>query len=126
MSSLVSVTRTDRSSGETPSAAAETPNFDRFREAGADSTLSTHGRRVGLPEGQMGYSEVGHLNIGSGRVVKQDSADVSDAVARSRGNNLPDEDDQDPPIFQNEHILSAFDYAETNDGKVHFTGRGVL
>jgi len=103
-------------------AAAETPNFDRYREAGADSTLTTHGRRVGLPEGQMGNSEVGHLNIGAGRVVKQDSARVSDAVARSRGTSPPDEDDQDPPFFQNEQILSAFDYAETNDGTVHFMG----
>jgi len=103
-------------------AAAETPNFDRYREAGADSTLSTHGRRVGLPEGQMGNSEVGHLNIGAGRVVKQDSARVTDTVARSRGNSPPDDSDQDPPFFQNEHILSAFEYAEENGGKVHFMG----
>ena len=103
-------------------AAAETPNFDGYREAGADSTLTTHGRRVGLPEGQMGNSEVGHLNIGAGRVVKQDSARVTDSVARSRGEKDPDPNDQDPPFFENEHILSAFDYAETNDGKVHFMG----
>jgi len=103
-------------------AAAETPNFDRYREAGADSTLTTHGRRVGLPEGQMGNSEVGHLNIGAGRVVKQDSARVTDSVARSRGEKEPDPDDQDPAFFENEHVLSAFDYAETNDGTVHFMG----
>ncbi|MBX0304822.1 2,3-bisphosphoglycerate-independent phosphoglycerate mutase [Haloarcula salinisoli] len=103
-------------------AAAETPDFDRFREAGADSTLQTHGRRVGLPEGQMGNSEVGHLNIGAGRVVKQDSARVTDSVARSRGEKEPDPDDQDPAFFENEHLLSAFEYAEENDGKVHFMG----
>jgi len=103
-------------------AAAETPNFDRYREAGADSTLTTHGRRVGLPKGQMGNSEVGHLNIGAGRVVKQDSARVTDAVVRSRGTSPPDEDSQDPSFFENEHVRSAFDYAETNDGKVHFMG----
>ena len=51
--------------------AADTPNFDRFADAGAYSTLDVSGRRVGLPDGQMGNSEVGHLNIGAGRVVKQ-------------------------------------------------------
>jgi 2,3-bisphosphoglycerate-independent phosphoglycerate mutase len=61
-------------------AAADTPNFDRFWDAGAHGRLVTSGRRVGLPEGQMGNSEVGHLNIGAGRVVKQESARVTDAV----------------------------------------------
>jgi len=118
-------------------AAAETPNFDRYREAGADSTLQTHGRRVGLPEGQMGNSEVGHLNIGAGRVVKQDSARVTDTVARARGESPPDDSDPDPPFFENETILSAFEYAESqgdssnrtgsddaeeHGGKVHFMG----
>ena len=52
-------------------ALGKTPNFDRiFKECPA-TTLTTHGVRVGLPEGQMGNSEVGHLNIGAGRVVKQ-------------------------------------------------------
>jgi 2,3-bisphosphoglycerate-independent phosphoglycerate mutase len=103
-------------------AAAETPTFDRLRQTGAFGTLDTHGRQVGLPEGQMGNSEVGHLNIGAGRVVKQDSARVTDAVARSRGTSPPDENNQDPPFFENERVRSAFDYAETNDGKVHFMG----
>jgi 2,3-bisphosphoglycerate-independent phosphoglycerate mutase len=103
-------------------AAAETPNFDRYWTEGAQSTLTTHGRRVGLPEGQMGNSEVGHLNIGAGRVVKQDSARVTDSVARSRGEKEPDPDDQDPPFFENERLLSAFEYAEEHDGKVHFMG----
>jgi 2,3-bisphosphoglycerate-independent phosphoglycerate mutase len=103
-------------------AAAETPNFDHYWKRGAQSTLSTHGRRVGLPEGQMGNSEVGHLNIGAGRVVKQDSARVTDSVARSRGTSPPDEDDPDPPFFENETILSAFEHAEEHDGRVHFMG----
>ncbi|WP_276272812.1 2,3-bisphosphoglycerate-independent phosphoglycerate mutase [Haloarcula litorea] len=104
-------------------AAADTPNFDRFWDAGAHSTLTTHGRRVGLPEGQMGNSEVGHLNIGAGRVVKQDSARVSDSIARSRG-ELDEGDDEtgDPPFFENETILSAFEYAEEHGGRVHFLG----
>ncbi|WP_225335465.1 2,3-bisphosphoglycerate-independent phosphoglycerate mutase [Halomicrobium urmianum] len=103
-------------------AAADTPNFDDYWERGATSTLVTHGRRVGLPEGQMGNSEVGHLNIGAGRVVKQDSARVSDSIARSRGESPPDEGAQDPPFFENERLLSAFEYAEEHDGRVHFMG----
>ncbi|MHC3379988.1 2,3-bisphosphoglycerate-independent phosphoglycerate mutase [Haloarcula sp. H-GB5] len=103
-------------------AAADTPNFDRYRDAGAASTLATHGRRVGLPEGQMGNSEVGHLNIGAGRVVKQDSARVSDSIARSRGESPPDDDAQDSPFFENETILSAFEHAEDHGGRVHFMG----
>ncbi|WP_284010107.1 2,3-bisphosphoglycerate-independent phosphoglycerate mutase [Haloarcula pelagica] len=103
-------------------AAAETPNFDRYWAAGAHSTLETHGRRVGLPEGQMGNSEVGHLNIGAGRVVKQDSARVSDSIARSRGESPPDDDAEDPPFFENETIRSAFEHAEATDGRVHFMG----
>ncbi|MBX0323756.1 2,3-bisphosphoglycerate-independent phosphoglycerate mutase [Halomicroarcula sp. F13] len=103
-------------------AAADTPNFDRYWDAGAHSTLETHGRRVGLPEGQMGNSEVGHLNIGAGRVVKQDSARVSDSIARSRGESPPDDAAQDPAFFENSEILSAFDYAADNDGRVHFMG----
>ena len=89
--------------------AADTPNFDRFRDSGATSTLETHGRRVGLPEGQMGNSEVGHLNIGAGRVVKQDSTRISDDI-------------EDGTFYENERILSAFEYAEEHDGKVHFMG----
>ena len=118
-------------------AAAETPNFDRFRAVGASSTLETHGHRVGLPEGQMGNSEVGHLNIGAGRVVKQESARVTDAIDRWRGRDVPDDIADDGPIDENEAILSAFRYAESRDasssqpsaddadehgGRVHFVG----
>jgi len=90
-------------------AAADTPNFDRYRETGAFSTLETHGRRVGLPEGQMGNSEVGHLNIGAGRVVKQDSTRVTDGI-------------EDGSFFENERLQSALDYADDHDGRVHFMG----
>lgn len=53
-------------------ALAETPNFDRIRDRGPVARLRTHGRDVGLPDGQMGNSEVGHTNIGAGRVVSMD------------------------------------------------------
>ena len=90
-------------------AAADTPNFDRYWDAGAHATLETHGRRVGLPEGQMGNSEVGHLNIGAGRVVTQESARISEAIANGDLGDV-------------EAIASAFEYAQENDGRVHLMG----
>jgi len=89
--------------------AAVTPNFDRYREAGAATTLETHGRRVGLPAGQMGNSEVGHLNIGAGRVVTQESARIAADIEHGR-------------LGENDAIQSAFAYAEDHDGRVHLMG----
>ena len=60
---------------------AKTPNFDRLWNAGPRAFLRTSGRDVGLPDGQMGNSEVGHLNIGAGRVVMQDLPRINDAIA---------------------------------------------
>ena len=88
---------------------ADTPTFDHIREQGAFGTLSTHGRDVGLPEGQMGNSEVGHLNIGAGRVVVQESARIDDAIREGR-------------LGENEAIVSAFDHADEHDGRVHLLG----
>ncbi|RLM89643.1 2,3-bisphosphoglycerate-independent phosphoglycerate mutase [Halobellus sp. Atlit-38R] len=89
--------------------AASTPNFDRFADAGAYGTLDVSGRRVGLPEGQMGNSEVGHLNIGAGRVVKQAYTRIEDAIA-------------DGSFRTNEAIVSAFDHVAETGGRVHFMG----
>jgi 2,3-bisphosphoglycerate-independent phosphoglycerate mutase len=90
-------------------AAAGTPTVDRLRDVGAFGTLETHGRRVGLPEGQMGNSEVGHLNIGAGRVVKQDSTRVTDDI--------------DAGAFaDNEVINRALEYAREHGGRIHFMG----
>ena len=61
-------------------AAAETPNFDRYARAGAYGVMDVSGRAVGLPEGQMGNSEVGHLNVGAGRVVLQAFTRIEDAI----------------------------------------------
>ncbi len=102
--------------------AAETPNFDRYWRESARTTLETHGRRVGLPEGQMGNSEVGHLNIGAGRVVKQESARVTDAIARWRGGEPPDPDPGDVPIDENGAIDAAFASVEDHGGRAHFVG----
>ena len=62
-------------------AQADTPVFDELWETFPRTTLSASGRDVGLPDGQMGNSEVGHLNLGAGAVVKQDITRIDEAVA---------------------------------------------
>src|SRR5262245_3866422 len=59
---------------------AHTPNFDQLWATCPHAFLRTSGRDVGLPQGQMGNSEVGHLNIGAGRVVMQDLPRISEAI----------------------------------------------
>ncbi|WP_423995135.1 2,3-bisphosphoglycerate-independent phosphoglycerate mutase [Halorubrum trapanicum] len=89
--------------------AADTPTFDAATERGADGRLVVHGRRVGLPEGQMGNSEVGHLNIGAGRVVKQAYTRITDALAEGS-------------LSDNDAIAAALDHAASTGGRVHFMG----
>ena len=60
---------------------AHTPLFDELWRDYPHTTLATHGRAVGLPEGQMGNSEVGHLNLGAGAIVRQDLVRIDDAIA---------------------------------------------
>src|SRR6201988_3462186 len=60
---------------------AKTPSFDRLWQTGPHGFLHTSGKDVGLPDGQMGNSEVGHLNIGAGRVVMQDLPRIGNAIA---------------------------------------------
>ena len=69
---------------------AATPVIDRLRSNYPSTTLKTHGLRVGLPEGQMGNSEVGHLNIGAGRVVLQDLTRISQSIERGKIPDIPD------------------------------------
>ena len=70
--------------GPTPDAnapaLAQTPNFDRIWADCPHATLTTHGRDAGLPDGQMGNSEVGHTNIGAGRVVAMDLGMIDLAI----------------------------------------------
>ena len=89
--------------------AAGTPTFDALAAAGADGRLTVHGRRVGLPEGQMGDSEVGHVNVGAGRVVEQAYTRIDDAIDEGR-------------FGDNEALNAAFDHAAANDGRVHLLG----
>ena len=63
-------------------ALANTPNFDRIMRDCPHDTLTTFGPDVGLPEGQMGNSEVGHMNIGAGRVVEMDLAKINGVIKR--------------------------------------------
>ncbi|MFB6113497.1 MAG: 2,3-bisphosphoglycerate-independent phosphoglycerate mutase [Halodesulfurarchaeum sp.] len=90
-------------------AAADTPTFDRAWDRGATATLRTHGRSVGLPEDQMGNSEVGHLTIGAGRVVDQPYLRINEAI-------------ESGSFCENEALQSAFEYANHHDGRVHVLG----
>src|SRR5271157_4960110 len=70
-------------------ALANKPNFDRLWANSPHAFLHTSGRVVGLPQGQMGNSEVGHLNIGAGRVVMQELQRINDVMADGRIKSAP-------------------------------------
>lgn len=86
-----------------------TPNWDNLLATYPHSQLQASGENVGLPDGQMGNSEVGHLNIGAGRVVYQDLVKINRAC-------------KDNSILQNPEIVSAFSYAKQNGKQIHFMG----
>jgi 2,3-bisphosphoglycerate-independent phosphoglycerate mutase len=88
---------------------AKTPNYDKFIKNFPNSELLTDGENVGLPKGQMGNSEVGHLNIGAGRVVYQDLVKINKEIESGK-------------FFQNPVLLKAFKYAKENDKQVHLLG----
>ena len=78
----------DRTEANAP-VLADTPHFDRLMATCPNSTLITHGPDVGLPEGQMGNSEVGHMNIGAGRVVEMDLRRIDQAIETGAFATLP-------------------------------------
>lgn len=88
---------------------ANTPFVDSLYKKYPYSKLLTSGEEVGLPDGQMGNSEVGHLNIGAGRIVYQDLALINKAV-------------REKTIDKHPVLLKAFDYAKQNNKAVHFIG----
>lgn len=90
-------------------AKAHTPYIDSLFEKYPHSRLQASGLAVGLPDGQMGNSEVGHMNIGAGRVVYQDLVKINKAVAENELDNNP-------------VLKEAFQYAATNQKAVHFIG----
>ena len=88
---------------------ANTPRLDELFASWPNTQLQASGLAVGLPEGQMGNSEVGHTNIGAGRVVYQDLPRISNAVA-------------DGSFFENEAYVRAMDAARDNGKKLHIAG----
>lgn len=89
--------------------AANTPFFDSCLEKYPNSKLEASGEAVGLPAGQMGNSEVGHMNLGAGRVVYQELGRIHKAV-------------KDGELNSNKVLQDAFKYAKDNDKKVHLIG----
>lgn len=90
-------------------AKAKTPFIDSLYQKYPHSKLEASGLAVGLPEGQMGNSEVGHMNIGAGRIVYQDLVKINKAVEEGDLNTHP-------------VLVEAFDYAKKENKKVHFIG----
>ncbi len=88
---------------------ANTPNMDSFMINYPNTQLSASGNDVGLPKGQMGNSEVGHTNIGAGRVVYQDLVKITKAI-------------EDKTLFSNEALLGAMNHAKENNSSLHLMG----
>jgi 2,3-bisphosphoglycerate-independent phosphoglycerate mutase len=88
---------------------AKTDYIDNLHKNYPYATLRTDGLHVGLPEGQMGNSEVGHMNLGAGRIVFQDLAKINMSIKRNN--------------FKNEKVLvDTFKFAQKNNKKIHFLG----
>ena len=90
-------------------AQAATPNMDHYEANYPHAALACSGEDVGLPEGQMGNSEVGHLNIGAGRMVYQEYTRINRAV-------------KDQSFFQNQVLLEAVDYVKRQGAALHLLG----
>ncbi len=88
---------------------AKTPFINSLYDKFPHAELRTDGNHVGLPEGQMGNSEVGHMNLGAGRIVYQNLAKINKAV-------------DEGTLAQETELLNAFDYAKKNNKNVHFLG----
>lgn len=85
------------------------PNFDRYWNQFPHATLTASGEAVGLPDGQMGNSEVGHLNIGAGRIVYQNLTRIHKSI-------------RDGEFYKNEKFLAAVQHAKENNSKLHLMG----
>ncbi len=89
--------------------AAHTPVIDSLWDAYPHTLIHTSGKAVGLPEGQMGNSEVGHLNLGAGRVVPQELVRISDAV-------------EDGTLLSNSALVKLYQSVKRHGGKLHLIG----
>ena len=85
-----------------------TPNYDRWTDTLERSVLDASGEAVGLPQGQMGNSEVGHMNLGAGRIIYQDLTRINQAI-------------RDGSFFENEVLVTALDKVQ-GKGKLHLVG----
>ena len=88
---------------------AKTPFIDGLYNSYSSSELLTHGKYVGLPNGQMGNSEVGHINLGAGRIVYQDLLRINNAI-------------EDGSFFKNSQLLKAIQTATKNKSAIHLMG----
>jgi 2,3-bisphosphoglycerate-independent phosphoglycerate mutase len=88
---------------------AKTPFIENLLKEHPNARLYTHGENVGLPKGQMGNSEVGHMNIGAGRIVFQDLMRINKAI-------------EEKSIIKNKILNNAIDYSIENNKKIHFLG----
>lgn len=89
--------------------AANTPNLDKLKNQYGFSTLDASGKPVGLPDGQMGNSEVGHMNIGAGRIMYQPLALIGKSI-------------EDNTFYFNEEILKVMNYVKEHNSKLHLFG----
>ena len=90
-------------------AAAKTPNIDKLLKTCPNTRIGASGMDVGLPEGQMGNSEVGHTNIGAGRIVYQELTRITKSI-------------QDGDFFENEAFMNAVTNCQWNDSTLHIFG----
>ena len=88
---------------------ANKPTFDMLMNKYPHSILQASGKAVGLPEGQMGTSEVGHMNLGSGRVALQPLQAITQAI-------------EDGSIKENKEILDVLNHVKINNSNLHFMG----
>ena len=96
-------------SGHNAISLARTPNLDAAFARYPSAELACSGMAVGLPEGQMGNSEVGHTNLGAGRVVYQELTRITKSI-------------DDGSFFRNEVLLGAIEHAQTTGGTIHLMG----
>ncbi|NLY78842.1 MAG: 2,3-bisphosphoglycerate-independent phosphoglycerate mutase [Lysinibacillus sp.] len=90
-------------------AQSKKPNFDRYWSTFPHATLTACGEAVGLPDGQMGNSEVGHLNIGAGRIVYQSLTRIHKSIREGE-------------FFENEKLLGAISHVKEHNSKLHIMG----
>ena len=88
---------------------ANTPNIDKLMKKYPNTDIYTSGLHVGLPEGQMGNSEVGHTNIGAGRIVYQELTRITKAI-------------EDGDFFSNQELIAAIENCKKNHSKLHILG----